>query len=81
MAGAWAVPARWMPAAAMPYWGLGLRPGAVAGALEALPAEQRELFCSALQIGCSQWHPHGPAQRGADTDAAAEAEAGFLSAT
>ena len=77
----WAVPARWMPAAAMPYWGLGLRPGAVAGALEALPAEQRELFCSALQIGCSQWHPHGPAQRGADTDAAAEAEAGFLSAT
>ena len=59
----WAVPARWVPAAAMPYWGLGLRPDAVAGALEALPAEQQELFCRALWLGGPPWRPQGSAQR------------------
>ena len=68
----WAVPARWVPAAAMPYWGLGLRPDAVAGALEALPAEQQELFCRALWLGGPPWRPHGPAMRGTDPGGVAE---------
>ena len=55
----WAVPARWAAASMMPYWNMGVRPDALAGALDGLPPRHQDLLRYALVRG-------GPPQRRSD---------------